>query len=77
MNDCTCQLAPGLYRVASNGSIQHVTKVIVTREPMTPGEFILAAICLCAVVLIGALLLRSLNKNLLGRSNPASWGDYP
>jgi len=28
--DCTCKLEPGIYRVRSDGSIQHVTQVIVT-----------------------------------------------
>ena len=42
MSPCTREpLAPGLYRVHQDGTIQHVTKVVVTREPMSQTQPIL------------------------------------
>ena len=31
--ECKCDLPPGIYRVSSDGSIHHVTKVIVHDAP--------------------------------------------
>lgn len=36
MNECKCDLPPGIYRVRSDGSVQHVTKVIIDNPTPYP-----------------------------------------
>jgi hypothetical protein len=45
MNDCTCQLAPGLYRVASDGSTHLVAKVVSNELSRTSILGLTALIC--------------------------------
>ena len=66
MTDCTCKLEPGIYRVHSDGSIQHVTKVVVTHAPLGWAEGCLIVVAFSIVILIGALFWKSLNKSLKG-----------
>jgi hypothetical protein len=69
-------LKPGLYRVLNDGSIHHVTKVEVTHTPITLTEFILAVACFGIVILIGLLLWRNLQLELVAKNKPSEWGDY-